>query len=275
MTNGPDAIKVSGMSAKDYFADHAVSRSQLHVLSKSPAHFKEAMESEEKQTAAFSFGTAFHTLILEPDRFAAEYWIGDIDRRTLAGKELAAKLADEGKTQISTKDAEALLGMKASIESNKYARVLIAKGEHETSYFWRDELSGIDCKCRPDCRTDLKSCSVIVDLKSCADASTEAFCKDAVKYGYDLQVAMYKEGVEKIENKEHRFIFVAVEKTPPYAVNVLEANDKMYQKGLQDFRYYLGTLRECLDSGIFPSYNGAEGKPNELGLPGWLAKEFE
>ena len=61
------------MSAEDYRNDKAFSRSQLFKLSKSPAHFKYALENPDAETPALAFGTAFHAYVLERDKFDSEY----------------------------------------------------------------------------------------------------------------------------------------------------------------------------------------------------------
>lgn len=264
------------ISNEEYRSDKAYSRSDLFKLAKSPAHFKWAVENPAKSTPALEFGTAFHAFVLERDKFDEEYIvIPDINRRTKEGKALAAQIAASGRIPINGETFAQIEAMAASVMSNKYAAALIGSGEHEQSYFWRDSQTCIELKCRPDCRTDLKSTSVIVDLKTTENADTDSFMRSCLKYGYDLQAAMYTQGVSKVEGKPHKFVFVAVEKSPPYVCNVLEADEFLLKKGRQDMQDYLYTLRECLTSGDFYGYNGSKGYPNVISLPAWLAKEYE
>ena len=267
--------KYKHQKAENYRKSNAVSRSDLFNMKKSPAHYLAALTEPEKKTEAFAFGTAFHTLRLEPKLFKKKYAVlPKLDMRFKENREHAKKLEESGKTIITEEDFKTMNAMCNSVLSNRYAKVLL-NGEHEASYYWIDDMTGIKCKCRPDCRTDLKSTSVIIDVKTCTDASTDAFMKDCIKYGYDLQAAMYSTGVEAVEQKKHKFVFLAVEKKPPYALNVLEADEFLIRKGYDDFRLYLGMLKECSDSGNFYGYNGADGIPNALSLPAWLIKEYE
>ena len=90
------------MSAEDYRNDEAFSRSQLFKLSKSPAHFKYALENPEVETPALAFGTAFHAYVLEKDKFDSEYIVAPkLDRRTKEGKALAAQIEASGKIPLS------------------------------------------------------------------------------------------------------------------------------------------------------------------------------
>lgn len=260
----------------EYRNNKAFSRSDLFKLSKSPAHFKYYLENPEPETPALAFGTAFHTYVLEPDKFSDEYIIvPSFDARTKEGKAIKAKIIESGKIMLNVKDFERIEAMSASVMNNKYAAALISKGEHEQSYFWKDKLTGLNLKCRTDCRTDLKTVSVIADLKTTENAETESFMRACIKYGYDLQAAMYTHGVEMIEKKPHRFVFIAVEKSPPYACNVLEADDFIIKKGMRDLKDYLYTLADCLKTDNWYGYNGKDGGPNIVTLPSWLAREYE
>lgn len=64
-----------GLSNDEYHSGRGVSKSLLDLLDQSPAHLRAAVTSTEprKATAAQSFGTAFHMILLEPERFAASY----------------------------------------------------------------------------------------------------------------------------------------------------------------------------------------------------------
>lgn len=259
----------------EYHASAPFSKSDLHLLSKSPAHFKYALEHKEEATKAMDFGTAFHAYLLEPEKFEEEYITAPkIDRRTKEGKALVKEIEESGKTLIPEEEMKTIEQMSQNVLSNKYAAALLS-GEKEKSYFWNDKRTGIDLKCRPDCRTDLGSVSVIVDLKTCVNADTDAFFRSCLKYGYDLQAALYKRGVEQFERKPHRFVFIAVEKEPPYAFNILEADALFINKGNDDLNNYLDTVAQCRATGNWYGYNGENGEPNLICLPSWLAKEYE
>jgi hypothetical protein len=81
--------------------------------------------------------------------------------------------------------------------------------------------------------------------------------------------------VEKIEGRPHRFVFIAVEKEPPYAFNILEADKLFIDKGNTDLEEYLDTIVRCTETNNWWGYNGESGEPNLICLPAWLAKEYE
>ena len=47
----------------EYQSNSAISRSSLFQMSRSPAHFKYAMENKEQETDALRFGTMFHAFV--------------------------------------------------------------------------------------------------------------------------------------------------------------------------------------------------------------------
>lgn len=262
------------MTIKEYHEHPALSRSRLWLLHESPQKFKWAEEHPEPPSPAFRLGAAFHKLALEPETFDNEYVVAPtIDRRTKDGKVLWEKFtqdsAEMGKELLNVDEMEVIAAMRESLMANPTARVLIEKGQKEQSFFWKEPNTGIEMKCRPDVllTDDLK---VIADLKSCSSADTEAFTRDVLRYGYDVQAALYTEGVQQSHPGKYAFIFIAVEKTPPYAVNVLETDSLVIDYGYIRYRELLDTYAECLNTGNWYGFNGAENIMNKIELPAWV-----
>lgn len=262
-----------------YHAHPAISKSNLFKMSKCPAIFKYELEHPPEQTDAMRLGSAFHKIVLEPDGFNDEFAVLPIlDRRTKKGKEEYLSFLDgaENKTVITQEQYQIICDMKASVMASKYAKFLVTNSEVEQSFYWVDELTGIEVKCRPDSRKIMKDgTGIITDLKSCTSARNDDFLRDCIKFGYDLQTYQYKTGVELETKIPHDFVFIAVEKTPPYAVNVLKADPLMLRRGEELFREYLGIYADCLQTGNWYDYNGFSGQINILGLPNWIAKDYE
>jgi exodeoxyribonuclease VIII len=158
--------------------------------------------------------------------------------------------------------------------SNDYVRQLL-DGEREKPFFWVDELTQEECKCRVDCLTSINGMDIIVDLKTAESADTDTFMRHAIKYGYNLQAAMYSEGVKANTGKEHAFVFIVIEKKAPYAINILQADKTFITHGFDLFRELIGTYHECKVSGNWYGYLGKHNIINNLPLPAYLAKEIE
>lgn len=265
------------ITEKEYNEAPGVRRSALFNMAKSPAHYKWSVDNPAKETPALAFGRALHCCVLEPAVFESTYAVApSVSKATKAGREAWAVFEADaaGKEIISEADFYKCLAIRDSIMNHPQARLLL-EGPHETSYFWTDELTGLECKIRTDAETDISESHIIVDVKTCLDASTEAFTKAMIKHGYDLQVGMYTEGVEKCTGQKPLFVFIAVEKDPPYAVNVLGVDEYVVLRGKDLFREYLGKVAECEKTGNWYHYNGPDGDVNDLSLPAYLQKQYE
>ena len=263
------------MTENEYRSHPAVSRSELWRIYDSPEKFKFFKDHPSDPTPALLFGQVFHKMALEPDTFSDEYVVApEINRRTNEGKQAWASFLEqaEGKTVIPAEMHEKAKAMCESLASVPLAQKLL-NGRKEVSFFWVDELTGEECKCRTDCLNTLYSQPIIVDVKSTTDASTETFIRDAIKYGYDFQAAMYSEGVSKHIKQTPLFVFIVVEKTPPYAVNILQADELLLKRGHNIFRDCIETYHDCKMSGNWYGYLGKNNQINTLALPAWLAKE--
>lgn len=265
------------MTEREYRSHPAISRSELWRLRESPQKLKWYQEHPEEPTPALVFGQLLHTMLLEPHKLTEEYAVmPTIDRRTKDGKAQYQAFVEgaAGKTIVTADMVEQAQGMCEAIQAEPLA-VKLLDGDHEKPFFWTDEMTGEECKCRADVYNTNFSHPIIVDVKSTQDASTDSFMRSAIKYGYDLQAAMYSEGVQVVTGEKPLFVFIAVEKDPPYAVNILKADDGFIERGHETFRELLGTYHECKQTGNWYGYLGSFNQINSLSLPAWLAKETE
>ena len=265
------------MTEQEYNQAPGIRRSLLWEIRRSPAHLKWHMENQPEATQALIFGQALHAALLTPEDYGRQFAVmPNADRRTKAGREAweAAAAEAQGRTQIAFDWAEQIAGMVQAVRGNQMAERLL-DGPHETSYFWADTLTGEACKCRTDAETDISDMHLIVDVKTCQDASTDAFMRDALHYGYDVQAAMYTDGVRTVTDRDAMFVFIAIEKNPPYAVNILQADTLFMQHGQDRYRHLLGLYHECRQRNQWPGYTGFDGDIASLGLPAWLAKDYQ
>lgn len=265
------------MTEQEYRKYPAISRTSLFKISESPEKFKYYLEHPEPPTPSLIFGQLFHSMALQPETVWEQFAVvPNVDRRTKAGKEAFAEfeLQSEGKTIVSVDMVEQSMAMCEALNRNEYVKKLL-KGEKEKPFFWEDDLTGEACKCRVDCLTELGDNLLVVDLKTTENAETEAFMRSAIKYGYDFQSAMYSKGVEVNTGKKPLFVFIAIEKKPPYAINILQADELLIRRGYDLFREYIGIYHDCKQTGNFYGYLGKFNQINNLALPSYLAKEVE
>ena len=265
------------MTEKEYRQHPAISRSELWHIRESPQKFKYYKENPPEPTQALLFGQVFHKMLLEPDTFNYEFVVApDANRRTKEGKQMWEDFVSEHENQTII-PAEMFARAKEMCEPVKREplAVKLLNGAAEVPFFWTDEMTGEDCKCRVDVLNTEYSQPIIVDVKTTSDASTDAFIRSSINYGYDFQAAMYSEGVEKNIGKKPLFVFIAIEKDPPFSVNILQADELMLRRGYDLFREYIGIYHDCKVSGNWYGYLGRLNQINNLALPSYLAKEVQ
>lgn len=265
------------MTEKEYRNHPAISRSGLWKIKESPEKFKYYKENHVKPTPSLIFGQAFHKMVLEPKDFFNEFEImPELNRRTKEGKtayaEFVSKNAD--KTIITEDIFTEICQLSQAIDNNEFCRKLLS-GKKEVPFFWVDELTGEQCKCRADCLTQINDINYIIDLKTTANADTNEFMKKSIEYGYHLQAAMYTEGIKANIGSECQFVFIAIEKEPPYSINILQCSDIYMKYGFDEYRHLLGLYHECKEENNWFGYLGKFNEINSIGLPSWIAKEYE
>lgn len=259
------------ISNKEYRQREGISSSELKKIMKSPLHYKHYKENpDETDSPSLLFGRAAHKYILETYDFYTEFSVApNCDRRTKEGKETWNKFVveNEGKDIITQEQFEQIDAMRNAMLATPFVSKLI-NGEHEVSFFWTDKDTGLKCKCRPDSLNE--KLHIVVDYKTTEDAETEAFMRSAIRLGYDVQASYYLDGVKANTGEDYIFVFIAQEKKPPYAVNILQASDMFIESGRQTYKSLLETYKECSESGNWYGYMGANGEINSLGVPKWV-----
>jgi hypothetical protein len=271
----PDPTEWLGRHTDIGIADYhrntpGVSKSDLDNAHRSIAHYLAGKAAERVKTPAMAFGEAFHCRVLEPAKFEAAYVIAPagIDRRTSKGKEAWAEwtVASAGKTSIDAEDAETITAMYESLVSHPIAGQLFVGGAAEHSFFWTDKTTDLLCKCRPDY---LRPDRIAVDLKTAADASFSGFQRAVANYRYHVQAAFYADGIEAVTGAAlDGFLFVAIEKEPPFAVAVYTLDQFAVQHGRLDYRDDLDRIAAHVASPA--AWNGYPAEIQELQLPKWM-----
>lgn len=256
----------------------AISKSRLSKMSVCPKYFKWCEDNQQKPTEDLIFGQAFHKYVLEQETFGVEFVVmPQIDKRTKEGKEIYNHflLATGERTIITQEQFDIILAMKDSLMQNPIAKKLIETSAHEKSFYEEDELTKEQIKARPDCFLFNGDRLVIVDLKTCKSPITEDFKYDVKKYFYDLQAYMYSYIASKVLDlpiKNIDFYFIAIQKTPPYLINILKADKDVLDRGEMLYRKFIGEYHHCKQTNNWYDLNGEENLINSLSLPEYLLK---
>lgn len=249
----PPNMLFNGWQDKKYRDAPGISQSALKQVLKSPYKYKYFLDNPEPPTPAMEFGLLLHTVVLQPSVFIDEYAIiPKVDRRTKIGKADYADFCEENKDKIWCKldDYEKCVEMMNALDTNKQALSLLANAdEREASIFWSDESTGTPCKGRIDAIGDY-----LIDIKTTEDASYYGFMRSIRTYGYDVQAAFYVDGYFQATGKSKGFVFIAIEKKPPYAIGVYQLDEIGMSGGYQRYCKGLEVMKKCQAEDYWPSY---------------------
>ena len=204
----------------NYYQDYMyTSFSMLKLLlSKSPLHFKYYSEKPITETAAMKFGTAFHTYLLEPEKFKKEYVREpNVDKRTTLGKQTWAKFLERfsDKKWVTESELNSIEEMANILKENKHYKELI-------------------------------------DVKTTRNASPEAFGETIINQKYHMQAAYYLDGTGL-----DKYYIVAIEKVAPYGVCVYKFSKKLIEKGREEYIKGIEIMKEITTKG-YSGYNNDE-----------------
>ena len=257
------------MSDEDYFAHPRASNSLLSELRKSPAHLQHAIAHPSDPTPAMRLGTAFHVATLEPRSFDDSWARGsELSGRTKEGKAATAELEEQFDADkiLKPDDYDTVCAMRDSVLSHPIAGELLQGLETEVAAFWVDDDSGIECKAKIDGYRHDGDC--LIDLKSTIDASPDHMAKAIVNFGYARQAAHY---LNAFDDRD-RFIIIACEKKPPFALGVYEISQAAILHSAFEVQGLLLLWEQCIDEfgwdKPWPSYGLGDGII-ELDLPPW------
>lgn len=250
---------------------YVVNKTGIDRVNQSPAHFKVWVEGGVvRESPALDFGQAFHCATLEPavfaERYAVEPDFGDCRYKDNKTARDTWRAKNAFKRSLSGEHSDAITAMAASVRAHPIAGKLLVGGVPELTVLWNDEATGLPCKSRADYYVADKQ--LVVDLKTTLDASEREFKRSVVSYRYHVQDALYRSGFAAVGAPIQHFIFVAVEKTPPYAVAVYALDADAVAAGFAAARKNINTLSDCVRFDRWPSYSD---HIVTLELPKWAA----
>lgn len=252
----------------EYQKIDAISGSKLFKIKKSPAHFQAALKDDGDSPARI-FGRAFHTLMLEPEKFQSAVVICPEAKSRTNKKYDELVAGSPGQAVILEKEHLQLTGMKWAFDKNKTANAFLDGTKKEITIVWKCRETGELCKGRLDAwNSELKT---IVDVKTCDDASFFAFRNDAGYYDYDLKAAWYTWGMQELGESVDAAVLIAIEKEPPYGLmNYCLDSHEIKLAGFECAEM-LKKYHYCKTTDKWPCY---EDMVVDLAMPEWKTKEL-
>lgn len=275
-----------------YHSMPGISKTGLDAIDRSPAHYAGLYLDPDRppppERRGQLEGTLAHCAILEPAQFAKRYVVvpADAPRRPTPAQWNAKKPSEDsvaamewwtqfnaehpGATIITAAQYDCAMRQADSVRRLKEIADELERSRTrcEVSAMWVDPITGEPCRCRPDCVADYGGRRVVLlDLKTCGDASTGEFRRQVARKRYHVQDAFYSDGYALATGVDVMgFVFIAVESEWPYEANALMLDDDAREQGRNDYRRNLNTYAECRRTGQWPGY-GQDVK--RIDLPRW------
>lgn len=245
---------ISGMPIEAYHGHYtSISNSGLSLVARSPAHYYHAPAPSSSR--AQEIGTAFHTALLEPERYALEYIVvADCDDRRVSAYKDAAKVYGGDKALTQSEGASVSV-MQESIRANTAANEELCRPGHaELSAFVVDPETGVLMRCRFDWLTDDGVC---IDIKKTQDCREQAFSRSLHNYRYHVQAAMYSHIYALLFGKPlGSFKLLAIEEQPPCANVLYDIDPLAMQHGHKLYRDAIAAYAAALRADEWESYSG-------------------
>ena len=277
------------MPSEEYHSIPALSAGGLKELIRSPFHFRNRRPLTPR--ASLQNGTLTHCLLLEPAEFDKRFAVvpESAPTRPSIRQRNAKKPSPETVEAIAWWDAfhasiagkevvdpDALAAAKAqaaAVRSVPDVAALLGTGYPEASAFWIDDETGELCKCRPDWVHPVDDASVIlVDGKTCQDASPAGFARTVWNFRYDLQAAHYSDGFQQATGlRVAGFVFAAVESAWPHAAGAYMLDDAVMHAARIERRRLVDLYAQCKATNHWPGYSQAV---EAITLPRWAMREI-
>lgn len=237
-----------------------------------PAKYRYRLDNPEIKDV-FDFGQVAHREVLGK---GADVEVLPYDsRQTKAYKEAEAQAREAGKVPILAKDYAKAQAIAQAVREDPLAGPVFTDGQAEVSLFWPDEETGVIRRARFDWLKDKVEGKrrIIGDLKTARSSEPEAFGKSAADYGYAISAANYIDGAIACGlDVDPLFVFVAVEKEPPYVVSTFYADEEVIDLGRRLMRSAIRTYAECIATDRWPGYST---QPERLALPTYYIYKHE
>jgi hypothetical protein len=247
-------VGVFDMPDSEYFAADGLNNSYLwRLINKTPAH----AQVQTEKTDAMTLGSAVHLAVLQPELADKGIKQGPKDRRGKPWKEAIEEADAAGVILLTEGDYHTCMTMRDRVWQNPAIAAILGGGGaiYEQAAFF--EYRGLQCKLKMDCAKD-----VLIDLKTSADASPRGFAQSVAHYGYHQQAASYTYGWNSAiyqagmagGSSINTFLFLVVEKSPPYAPAIYELDAQTTAEGWASYNAAIDLHLECEAKQHFHGY---------------------
>lgn len=315
------ALSVSGIikadSMVEYLANKSNSSSGLKEMLKTPFHYLFYTQQKQRipEKAHFELGTFAHMAFIEPGRF--DKYIIEPDASLAKKEDVLALIRFYEKTNGVDPSGVLHLGADPKmgdlknylltlkeqcpycVVAKEYQEIIdvlgysyknygdgiiprILKGAMgETSFYGKDEETGLPVKVRPDFFNIKENIGVdaVISFKTTSAGTLEKFLYDTAKFKYELSEGMYQEVVSGVTGRKFNVtIMIMLQTVPPYLPAVFWWGAEDLANGKHKYRAAIDQVKQCKDLKLYPGFDAMAENGNygiiDLMQPEWAKKEL-
>jgi len=252
----------------DYYSIKMLSNSSLkNFLDYSPLKAWYLFKNGIKETPALINGRAIHCVVLEPEVFDNEFMVmpPDINLRTKDGRAERDALLETGKTVLKGDQYKLAINIHDAVYNSPNCAKLL-EGDPEVEFFTK--FGDIEFKGKVDLINYEKG--YVLDLKTTLDARPEQFAKECINRYYFMQAWVYREIARRNGHDIKNFIFIAVEKEPPFSKSIIRVTDEQFEIGCAMFDEAMTRYKVALEN----ENRDFDNRIYTVDTPAWLLKKW-
>jgi PDDEXK-like domain of unknown function (DUF3799) len=234
-----------------------------------PAKFDYERRHPQPPSDAMEFGSAVHSIALgngaEVAAVDAKSWQGK------AAQDERREIRASGRIPLLESQFQTAHEMCVELRRHPIAAKLLdpARGKAERSLFWRDPVTGVMLRARPDWLPDPVEGErlLVPDIKTIPEVDPDSIAKSLEKYSYPMQADFYESGIRALGiAQDVAFLFIFIRKTKPYLIQVDGVPEIDRAIAAAKNRRAINLYAQCTLTGEWPVY---EPGIAYIDTPGW------
>ena len=279
------------ISNHEYHAGPGISSTNIKHALVSPQHYLTHKQHPKPSTSSMVIGQALHSLILEPDKFRKEFILSPYDNfRSKEAKEWRAAVQADGFTVLTNLpgkdpywqpgDYDLIHQMRDAIMRHEFAPLFLQHFVPETSVYWFESVDVLtptgdkvtDMQLLLKARFDIRDLAhhLIADLKTTVSAAYSDFIRHVFDYGYHISERHYMRGAAEIKIEANNFVFIAIEKEPPFGIGLYTLDEEAKRLGEIQRRKGLESIAAAIHFNQWPAYPVHD---RQLQTPPWMSRQ--